>query len=116
MKPETLLSLHKKKDTKDTAQIETKLRASTHDLKRWIIRDEIGEGVIVRFKQPKHITQFESALLYSFFTGKRPKDYANYHKCIAGKKFFDTIDSITFLEQSVRIVEGATIKESMKNE
>jgi hypothetical protein len=112
MKSESLLVLHKKKDTKSTADVETKLRASSSSsLKTWRIRDKIGEGVIVIFKNPKHITQFEAVLLYSFFTGKRPRDYADYHKCIAGKKFFDTIDSITFLEQITKIVEGRTIKD-----
>jgi len=112
MKPETLLSLHKKKDI-NTSHIDT--QASTNSSKTiWTIRDKNGEGVRVKFKNKRRITQFEAVLLLSFFTGKKPNDYADYHKCIAGKEFFDSIKSITFLQK--RVVSVKTITEDDSDE
>ena len=76
----------------------------------WIISDEHGEGVKVIFNEPKNLTIFEHDLLYClFFFKKKPRDYANYHKCIAGQKFFDSIEKVWVL----RVVPHPEITEEL---
>ena len=48
----------------------------------------------IQFKQPQKLTVFEAQLIYSLFVLKRrPYDYAQYHKCEAGKKFIENIEN-----------------------
>ena len=51
--------------------------------------------VIVIFKKSHPLTIFEANMLYSVWVrGKKPADYASYHKCPAGKEFIQNIDFI----------------------
>jgi hypothetical protein len=51
--------------------------------------------VIAWFKKPVRLTIFEAEMLFAVFgLGRRPLDYANYHKCPAGKEFVESIDDI----------------------
>jgi len=100
------------KSTEYTGTINTKLKISQNPEKTtYWIRDTYGCGVKTIFKQPHRITIFESSLLYCILKGKFPFDYAGYHKCIAGARFIDNIQSITLLEPSKEIVETVTIGE-----
>ena len=48
--------------------------------------------IMVKFKEPQRLSIFQAYLLYMLFLeNKKPNDYAQYHKCIAGKKFIDNI-------------------------
>jgi len=52
-------------------------------------------GVRVIFNRPRHLTIFEAGLLYALFVqNKKPKDYAGYHRCEAGKEFIENIKEI----------------------
>ena len=56
---------------------------------------ERKRGLRVSFKEPHRLTLFEADMLYAVFVlHKRPKDYANYHKCKSGKKFIENIKEI----------------------
>lgn len=110
MNPETILSRMKSKTTTETGTIATKLHVTQYDNRVYWIRDKSGQGVKVTFKEPRRLTIFEAGLLYSIIKGKKPRDYAEYHKCIAGQKFFDSIKEITILQQSTHIIEGETIE------
>jgi len=51
--------------------------------------------ITVIFFKPIHLTIFEAGLLFYLFAyNKIPKDYAQYHKCVAGKKFIENINLI----------------------
>lgn len=58
----------------------------------------------VTFKQPQeHLTIFEAGLLWSLFVDKRRMiDYANYHKCIAGKRFIKNIKKVSEVNKNAR--------------
>jgi hypothetical protein len=109
---ETFLSQYKGKSQVHTGTIATKLKV-TVDSKRttfWV-RDGESRGIKVNLKEPKeHLTIFEVALLYNITKQKLPIDYANYHKCQAGKEFIDNIESITLLQYSKAVIEGRVIK------
>ena len=59
------------------------------------------EGVIVHFDKPQtSLTIFEAGLLFALFVEKKlPFDYAQYHKCVAGKEF---VENITLVEEMKR--------------
>jgi len=47
------------------------------------------------YKAIEHLTIFEAELLYLLFCeGAKPRDYANYHKCEAGREFILNIKNI----------------------
>ncbi len=50
----------------------------------------------VEFYEPiENLTVFQAGLLFSVFAeNRKPLDYANYHKCIAGKEFIKNIKSV----------------------
>ena len=49
----------------------------------------------VRLFENCDLTIFQTEMLFALFRlNKKPFDYANYHKCIAGKKFIKNIESI----------------------
>lgn len=54
--------------------------------------------VTIVFKEPQsRLSIFQAELLYMMFAeGKKPTDYADYHKCPAGKKFIGNIKYINF--------------------
>lgn len=55
----------------------------------------VTQNVTVYFKKPEQLTIFTADLLYFLFILKRkPMDYANYHKCIAGKEFIENIEKV----------------------
>lgn len=57
---------------------------------------ELNHEITVGFSQPVNLSIFQAELLYALFVlNKRPADYANYHKCLAGQRF---IESIVWLE------------------
>lgn len=52
-------------------------------------------AVEISFHKEHTLTIFEAGLLYALYIlNKKPKDYANFHKCIAGKRFIENIKSI----------------------
>lgn len=55
------------------------------------------EKVIIKFKEPvRNLTIFQAGMFYCIFLmKKKPHDYAQYHKCVAGKRFIENIESIT---------------------
>lgn len=70
-------------------------------------------GVRVLFHEPQKLTIFEAELLYDlYFLNRRPPDYANYHKCKAGKKFIANIKSISKIEidNTVTVYKETVIK------
>jgi len=55
-------------------------------------RHNHSKDIIVEFKEDQKLTIFQVGLLYSIFIkNRKPSDYANYHKCIAGKRFIENI-------------------------
>lgn len=53
------------------------------------------ELIITFFKPSKPLTIFEADLLWAIYVlGKRPADYASYHKCEAGRSFIENIKTI----------------------
>ena len=71
----------------------------------WKIINEEGAGVKVTFKQAREgLTLFEADLLcHIVHLEKRPADYADYHKCIAGKRFIESIDRLFHLKPVIHI-------------
>lgn len=53
------------------------------------------KSIHVLFNEPQNLTIFQADLLFMVYSmGKSPRDYANYHKCIAGKRFIENIKEI----------------------
>lgn len=51
--------------------------------------------VFILFSKEQKLSVFQAGLLFSLYVlNKKPNDYANYHKCIAGKEFIENIKSI----------------------
>jgi len=49
----------------------------------------------IRFKRGQTLSVFENDLLWLVFAeGRRPADYGQYHKCVAGKRFIENIENI----------------------
>lgn len=47
------------------------------------------------FKPQEHLTIFEAeTLFYLFGLNKKPREYAGYHNCIAGKRFIENIKEV----------------------
>lgn len=62
-----------------------------------------NEVVIVQFKEPHHLTVFETGLLFSlFYHNRRPIDYASFHKCVAGKRFIENIVNVEVVWNDVQ--------------
>jgi len=111
MNPELILQQFTKPKKSFTGDIATKLKPhtnKTHDI--WWVQDENGQGVKVKFKTSTALTIFEMSFLYTIYTKHLPKDYAYYHQCKAGQRFFDNIQSITLLEKSNQIISTKEIK------
>ena len=88
---------------KDTAFFNIKLKRNEDGTKQIIYSDytcehcgtHINRYVQVWFKKPHTLTVFEAGLLYALFVeNEKPKDYAGYHNCIAGKEFINNIEKI----------------------
>lgn len=46
-------------------------------------------------REPKRLTIFEAGLLYALFVkNETPKDYAQYHKCVAGIEFIEALEVV----------------------
>ena len=46
----------------------------------------------IEFVEPQDLTIFHVGMLWGVLVlNKKPLDYATYHKCIAGKRFFENI-------------------------
>lgn len=60
-----------------------------------LTKNEYNE-LIVEFKEHQEpLTVFETYMLWMMFKMKLiPYDYANYHKCIAGKRFIENIKEL----------------------
>ncbi len=53
------------------------------------------KGIEIQFKTKVSLTVFQAGMLYAIFIlKKKPHDYAQYHECVAGKKFIENIKSI----------------------
>lgn len=62
-------------------------------------RGDVENKLEVKFKEDQGLTIFEADLLFMLWIEKKkPKDYANYHQCFAGRKFIENIDSVKILE------------------
>jgi len=56
------------------------------------------ERLFIKFKEPHRLTIFEAGMLFSVFVlNRKPTDYAQYHKCIAGKNFIENIEKLEVL-------------------
>jgi hypothetical protein len=56
---------------------------------------KINRGIQVTFDTPVKLSIFQCELLFALYVlNKRPVNYANYHKCIAGKRFIESIREI----------------------
>lgn len=65
----------------------------------WVIRDKNDQGVLVKFNQETHLSIFQHDMFYClFFLKKKPRDFAKYFKCPAGKEFLTHIEKIWVLE------------------
>jgi len=65
----------------------------------WKIRDNGGNGVRVLFNTPTDLTIFQHDLLYCLFVlKKKPRDFGGYFKCVAGKRFLESIGKVWLLE------------------
>lgn len=61
-----------------------------------ICKQHWANGILVEFYKPQQLTIFKAGMLYSIFAeNKRPYNYAQYHKCQAGKEFIENIKEIT---------------------
>jgi len=114
MKPEQILKHATKKGSQvETAQLSSKLRVVTnpeHTIQK-IIDDE-GMGIRIFFRRSHRMTVFEVGMLYFVLVKNRlPYDYANFHKCIAGKEFFDNITVISRFVVEKKIVETEVERE-----
>jgi hypothetical protein len=68
----------------------------------WMIMDNDGYGLLVKFNDSHVLTIFEHDLLYFLFILKeKPADYANYFKCPAGKEFMDSIISVQIKQKTI---------------
>ena len=92
--------------SKETAFIDHGLKVRRVSLNPKIleITDKDKKGVRVTFKKPHELTIFEEGLLYSLFVlKKKPRDYANYFKCFAGKEFLDSVAEIEVAVPEIQI-------------
>ena len=90
--------------TKITGQIGVKVSTTPTKLVWWIYKEDAcrychrksERRIMVEFNSPQeHLTIFEAEMLYSVFgEGRKPRDYAGYHKCEAGRKFVENIKEI----------------------
>ncbi|MEM2618619.1 MAG: hypothetical protein QW356_03925 [Candidatus Hadarchaeales archaeon] len=56
------------------------------------------ERVVVEFERPQRLSYFQAYLLFSVFAmGRRPYDYADYHRCSAGAEFVSNISRVEVL-------------------
>jgi len=56
--------------------------------------------LVITFFSPQKLTIFEADLLWAIYVlGKRPADYAGYHKCVAGKRFIENIKNVEVRKQ-----------------
>jgi len=92
-----------KKDTKMTAFYKVKVAGNSDRTIQTLFREEIcktcknknKQSIMVFFKESQRLTIFQAEMLFAVFALNRiPIDYANYHKCEAGKKFIQNIDKI----------------------
>jgi hypothetical protein len=75
-----------------------------HTIQRII--DEDGIGIRIFLRKEHRMTVFEVNMLYSILVRNRlPYDYANFHKCQAGKEFFENISMVTKFETERSFVE-----------
>jgi len=54
------------------------------------------KSIVVKFKEAvTSLKIFQAEMLYAIFVmKKKPHDYSQYHKCVAGKRFIENIESI----------------------
>jgi hypothetical protein len=91
-----------KRYSKETGSLTLKLKALRIDERTLKIKDEKDNAFKVFFKFPHRLTIFEAGLLYSLIVlKKKPRDYAGYFKCQAGKEFLDSIEKISILKKKV---------------
>jgi hypothetical protein len=106
--------LLRKRITAHTGQIQARvIRYSTMPGTIAIINKD-DTGLFVKFKEEHPLTIFEAALLYCASRGWKPADYAQFHKCEAGARFIDNIQSITllkpvFIPAKVEMIKGDVI-------
>ena len=85
----------------------------TKDRKIRMIRNEQGAGVKIVFAKPmEHLSVFQNDMLYSiFFLKRKPVDYARYHKCPAGREFFQNIKELFVLtvDPNPKIIETKVV-------
>jgi hypothetical protein len=98
MKPEQILKhAPRARSVIETAQLSSMLKVyGNPEHTTFRIKDIEGKGIRVFFKKKHSLTVFETGMLYCVLIINRlPYDYANFHKCEAGKNFFENIEKIT---------------------
>jgi len=92
-----------KPTTKDTGFFGVEVRTNKEHTRYTLHREERcskcgsekGNSVTVELFKPTKLTIFEAEMLFSVYClGRKPHDYANYHKCVAGREFIENIKSI----------------------
>lgn len=92
-----------KRGSKATANIVVHIIVQRDDRDKIIInrficrhcKSEITNGIKIKFFKEHKLTIFESGMLYYLFCeNKIPQDYAQWHKCQAGKEFIANIENI----------------------
>lgn len=75
-----------------------------------INRGQTGGFVLYLKKPVKDLSIFQCEMLYCLVVKKKkPNDYAQYHKCEAGREFFENIEKIEVLAPSRLLVVKATL-------
>ena len=97
-----------KSSLEQTGFIEIKVEGSYDGLTKTIYTDEkchccnrikTETKLVVKFKNKTNLTIFQADMLFMILMeNKKPRDYADYHKCIAGKEFIDNIESYKVVE------------------
>ena len=68
--------------------------------------DENGEGVKAYFIHERKLTIFDAGMLYAlWFKNRKPRDYASYHKCLAGHEFIANLIKVNLMASTNHIIE-----------
>jgi len=85
---------------KRTGYFDVNVKTNSEHTRVTIYKDEAcdkcnsvsSKNVIVEFFNPHQLTIFEAEMLYSVYClNRKPYDYDNFHKSIAGKEFIENI-------------------------
>lgn len=106
MEIDIFLSLLKKAKPSliQTGYTDIKVRLTSNPLERIIFSSDVCNcckrttnetKLLVSFKKLQRLTIFQAEMLFMVVVQeKKPRDYADYHKCIAGKEFIENINNL----------------------